>query len=87
MAAAINVKPPGINIPRKLFILYAYMCQFVSEFTRKPPEIDPGQARYMACPQYALSDKAIRKLDYYVPNVESCIEDALTWYRKNGYEI
>lgn len=87
MAKAINVKPPKITFPRMFFILYAYICQFVSEFTRKPPEIDPGQARYMTCPQYALSDKAIRELDYHVPGVEACIEDALKWYREHGYSI
>ena len=87
MAAAIDVKPPKIIIPRMLFILYAYMCQFSSEFTKKPPQIDPGQARYMTCHQYASSNRAVKELGYHIPDIDTCIEDALTWYRDNGYDI
>jgi dihydroflavonol-4-reductase len=87
MAKAIKVKPPGLVIPRFAFVAYGYLCKFISKFTNKAPDINPGQARYMSSPQYAISGKAINQLDYHVPRIEDCIEDALTWYRQNGYDI
>ena len=51
------------------------------------PDMNPGQARYMCCPKYALSNKAKHELDYQVPRIEKCIEDALSWYRANGFHI
>ena len=87
MADAINVKPPKTTIPRMIFILYAYMCQITSELTKKPPQIDPGQARQMTCHQYALSSKAVKDLGYHIPDIDTCIEDALVWYRNNGYDL
>lgn len=87
IAETINVKTPAITISRKVFIVYAYICELVSEFTKKAPEINPGQARYLSVPQYAVSGKAIDELGYHVPPIETCIQDALTWYRDNGYVI
>lgn len=87
MAKSIEAKPPRFVIPKWAFIGYGYLCEFVSEFTNKPPEINPGQARYFSCPQYALSNKAIDELGYHVPNLETCIQDAVDWYRQHGYTL
>ncbi len=87
MAEAVNAKPPKITAPRWLFVAYGYFCELVSNFTNKAPEMNPGQARYLSCPQYALSSKAIHELDYHVPSVNDCINDALQWYREQGYDI
>jgi len=87
MARAVGAKAPRFRIPRSLFVAYGYACEAWSSFSNKPPEINPGQARYMSCPQYALSYKAAKVLDYKVPSIESCIDDALNWYRANGFDI
>ena len=87
MARAVGAKPPRFTIPRPLFVAYGYVCEFVSRFTNKPPDMNPGQARYMSCPQYYLSYKAMRVLDYEIPELDECIDDALLWYRENGFEI
>lgn len=87
MAKAIDARPPRFTIPRPLFVLYGYAAELAAEFTRKPPDMNPGQARYLSAPQYAISAKAMRELDYQVPEVERCIEDALRWYRQAGYAI
>jgi len=87
MAKAIDAKPVRLVLPKKLFVLYGYVCEWFSNFTKKPPEMNPGQARYLSAPQYAISGKAISELGYSVPSVESCIDDALTWYRSEGYDI
>lgn len=87
MASAIGATPPRFHIPRWAFVAYGYACEWLSSWTQKAPDINPGQARYMSCPQYAVSAKAIRELDYEVPDLERCIEDALSWYRANGYDL
>ena len=49
--------------------------------------MNPGQARYMSVYQYADSSKAARELDYHVPKLEDCIDDAVSWYRANGFNL
>lgn len=87
MANAIQAKPPRLTIPRSLFVAYGYFCEWMSSLSRKAPEMNPGQARYMSCPQYYLSYKAMHELGYRVPSAEQCIDDALLWYRENGFEL
>jgi len=87
MANSVGAKAPKTTIPKWAFVIYAYLCELISNITNKAPEINPGQARYMSSPQYAISAKAIRELDYKVPDVNTCIHDALEWYRDQGYDI
>ena len=87
MAGAVGAKPPKHTIPRALFVAYSYASEFFSRFTGSAPDMNPGQARYMSCPQYYLSYKAMRTLDYKVPPVERCIDEALLWYREHGFDI
>lgn len=87
MAAAVGARAPRYTIPRAAMVAWGYFCELTASFTNTPPEMNPGQARYMSLPQYAISGKAIRELGYVVPPVEDCIADALAWYRANGYDI
>lgn len=87
MAKAIDAKPPRWVAPRGALVAYGYGCEFISRFSKQAPDMNPGQARYLSCPQYASSAKAIRELDYQVPDIEQCIDDALSWYRQQGYDI
>ena len=87
MAEAVGAKPPARVIPRWLLVGYAAGCEALSAVTQRPPQLNPGQARYMSLPQYCDSRKAVRELDYQIPSLQRCIEDALDWYRSNGFEI
>ena len=87
MAWAADAKAPRLTLPRSVMVAYGYLSEFISEFTRKPPEMNPGMAHYMSSPQYSDSSKAIRELGYHVPPVEECIQSALDWYRSNGFTI
>lgn len=58
MALAIDAKPPRLTSPKSVFVAYAQICEWLSELTNKAPDMNPGQARYMSCPHYALSYKA-----------------------------
>ena len=87
IALALNAKPPRFTLPKSAFVAYGYVCEWLSEITRSAPDMNPGQARYMSSPQHAISAKAIRELDYHVPELEKCILDSLSWYRENGFSI
>lgn len=87
MAEAIDARPPRWVIPEWLLVSYAAGSEWLSAFTGKPPQLNPGQARYMSRPQYCNSDKARRELGYHIPSLQSCIEDSLHWYRSNGFGL
>jgi len=87
LAFVIDVKPPKYRLRSSLLVAYGYLCEFISKFTSKAPQINPGQARYMSQTQYSDSSKAIRELDYVVPITEECIRDAVDWYLEQGYEF
>jgi dihydroflavonol-4-reductase len=59
--------------------------QFISSFTGKAPEIDPGNARYMSVNAWYDSSKAIKELDYKLVPVQQMINDAYIWYKENGF--
>ncbi|MDF1820041.1 MAG: NAD-dependent epimerase/dehydratase family protein [Alcanivoracaceae bacterium] len=87
MAQAVGASPPRWTLPEWLFVAYAWGCEQVSGITGKAPQINPGQARYMSRPQYCDSSKAQAALDYRVPDLSTCVEDALAWYRNHGFDI
>jgi nucleoside-diphosphate-sugar epimerase len=87
MALVIGVKPPQFKLSTGTLVAYGYVCEFISKFTAKAPEINPEQARYMSINQYLDSTKADRELDYVVPIAEECIRDAVDWYQEQGYPL
>jgi dihydroflavonol-4-reductase len=87
MAFVIGAEPPRFKLSSRVLVMYGYLCEFISKFTGRAPEINPGQARYMSITQYSDSAKAVRELDYVVPVAEECIRDAVDWYQEQGYPL
>lgn len=85
IAAKFGKTAPGLDIPRWGFVLYGYVMEFISQFTNKPPEMNPGQARYMTVYPYYDSSKAVRELDFKILPLDQMIDDAYDWYRDNGF--
>jgi len=72
-------------MPPFLTVAYGYLMEFLSTFTNKPPELNPGQARYMSVfPRYD-SSKAVEELGFRSVPVNDMIRDAHTWYVEEGY--
>ena len=69
--------------PRWAFVAYGYAMEAMSSLTGKPPEVDPGMARYMSVNAYYDSQKAVRELGYEVVPLDVMIKDAYEWYRQN----
>jgi dihydroflavonol-4-reductase len=85
IAEAVGIKPPRFTMPPLLTVAYGYLMEFLSEFTNKPPELNPGQARYMSVfPRYD-SSRAVEELGFRSIPVNDMIRDAHTWYVEEGY--
>ncbi len=85
IAESIGAEAPKRVLPRWFVVFYGYMCEFGSKFTNKPPEMNPGQARYMSVfPKYD-SSKAERELGFKCVPLKKMIEDARDWYREKGF--
>jgi len=85
IAIKFGKRAPKLNITRKFLVAYGHIMQFLSNFTNKPPELDPGVARYMSVKAYYNSDKAESELAYKVKSVPEMIDDAYDWYKQHGY--
>jgi len=84
-ARSIGVKAPRFTMTPWMTVAYGYAMEFVSNFTNTPPDLNPGQARYMSVfPKYD-STKARKKLGFKVVPLELMVNDARDWYRANGY--
>ncbi|MHA1673824.1 MAG: NAD-dependent epimerase/dehydratase family protein [Promethearchaeota archaeon] len=85
IASSINVSPPKMVLPRWIAVAYGYFAEFQSNFTRKPPDLNPGQARYMSIFPKCDSSKAERELGFQCRSLRKMVEDARDWYRSEGF--
>ncbi|MEA3221845.1 MAG: SDR family oxidoreductase, partial [Thermodesulfobacteriota bacterium] len=64
IAEAVGVRPPRFTMTSWMTVGYGYLMEFISSFTNTPPDLNPGQARYMSVfPKYD-SSKAKAELDF-----------------------
>lgn len=85
IAESIDVDPPKNVLSRWMVVFYAYLAEFASYFTRKPPSINPGMARYMCVfPKYD-SSKAVKELGFKLIPLKQMVDDARDWYLENGF--
>ncbi|MGB9736330.1 MAG: SDR family oxidoreductase [bacterium] len=85
IARSINVKPPKFVMPGWMTVGYGYVMEFISNFTNKKPDLNPGQARYMSVfPKYD-SSKAEKELGFVCVPIKKMVEDARDWYKENGF--
>lgn len=85
IAARVGARPPRYDAPRWALACYGFMMEAVSNLTRKPPDMNPGQARFMSATAYYDSSKAINELGYKVRPLSEMVDDAYNWYVENGF--
>jgi len=85
IAAKFGKKAPKRDMPRRLFVLYGRLMEALAAFTGKPPEMNPGQARFMSVKAYYDTAKAAGELGYNVVSLSSMVDDAYDWYKANGF--
>jgi len=85
IAKAVGVRPPRFTMTPWMTVGYGYLMEFISSFTNTPPDLNPGQARYMSVfPRYD-SSKAKDELDFKCIPLHKMIDDAHRWYVENGF--
>jgi dihydroflavonol-4-reductase len=72
------------DMPGWMFTAYGYVMEFLSAFTGKPPEMNPGQARFMSVKAYYDSQKAVKELGYTILPLQKMVDDAFDWYAGEG---
>jgi dihydroflavonol-4-reductase len=75
---------PRFDIPPSFLTAYGYLEEFIANFTNKPPQLNPGMARYMSITASYDSSKARNELDYKVSKMQDIVDAAYEWYLENG---
>ena len=86
IAAALNVPPPRVRIPRSLAMISAAGFELLGNVTRKsPPLTRTGVAFFSENRRFSWA-KAEKELGYKPQyDLQAGIEAAVDWYRREGY--
>ncbi|MEM6995701.1 MAG: NAD-dependent epimerase/dehydratase family protein [Myxococcota bacterium] len=84
IAARVGAKAPRFDLPRAAFVAYGVAAEFVSRFSGRPPEMNPGMARFMSTRAYYDSRKAVEELGYRIVELSTAVADAHDWYLAEG---
>ncbi|MEO1056631.1 MAG: NAD-dependent epimerase/dehydratase family protein [Actinomycetota bacterium] len=87
MADAIGAPRVARTLPERALVAYGRVSEFGARVTGRPPEMNPGVARYLSKLQYQDCSKAIDELGYHIPPIPTIIGDAVNWYRAEGYDL
>ncbi len=86
IAQVVGVSPPFFPVPLALARWGSKVGEWVSRsLLRRPPFLPAFVVEVMAHMQHYDCSKAQRELDYPRSAPQGAIEDAVTWFRKNGY--
>lgn len=86
IAGVVGVLPPLFPVPLALARWGLKVGEWVSRsFLRRPPYLPAFVVEVMAHMQHYDCSKAQRELDYPRSAPQGAIEDAVTWFRDNGY--
>jgi dihydroflavonol-4-reductase len=80
MATLVGATPPRLDVPEWALVTYGHLLQAWAELRRRPPQIDPGYARFVSRHGAYDSSRAVRELGYEIPDLERMIADAHAWY-------
>jgi len=84
IAARVGAKAPRLDLPRAAMVAYGAAMELVSRFTGRPPDMNPGMARFMSTRAYYDSTKAVDQLGYRVVDLPTIVGDAHAWYLEEG---
>ncbi len=85
IARKFGKSAPKWDMPEIVFVAYGFLLESLSEATRRPPQINPGMARFMSKRAHYDSSKAVAELGYKVVPLAEMVDDAYQWYGDNGF--
>ena len=77
--------PPRVRLPHGVVLPIAYAAEFFARLTGKPTRVTVDSVRMARKRMYFSSDKAVRELGYRFRPARLAFEDALRWFREEGY--
>lgn len=80
-----GVSRPKIRIPHNVVLPIAWIAERWSSISGKPPIASVDEVKMSKKYMYFSSEKAIQKLSYNPRPAMEAIEDAISWFRANGY--
>ncbi len=81
-----GLKAPKLKIPYSFALVAAHINEIISDYiTKKPPKIPLGGVRMAKYFMYFDSSKAVRELGLPQSSIKKALEEAILWYRENGY--
>lgn len=81
-----GIKAPGLKIPYSVALIAAYINEMISDYiTKTPPKIPLGGVKMAKYFMYFDASKAVKELGLPQNPIKKALEDAVAWYRENGY--
>ncbi|MDA8155766.1 MAG: NAD-dependent epimerase/dehydratase family protein [Actinomycetota bacterium] len=80
-----GMEPPRVRLPYLPVLAAAYLNEAVSRITRKPPLIPLAGVKMARKYMFYDNSRAVRELGFNPAPVERELEDAIIWFRENGY--
>ncbi|EFK97175.1 NAD-dependent epimerase/dehydratase, partial [sediment metagenome] len=85
IAEVLGVPPPRRRLPRAVVLLAGLGGSAFGRLTGRTPALSYPMARISCDGHYYSPAKAVRELGLPQTPVHQAIEDALQWFRANGY--
>lgn len=78
-------KPPKIRLPRQLIFPLAYGAERIAKLTKREPFVTADGLRMAKYRMFFSSAKAGRELGFSARPVGEALQDAIHWFRAEGY--
>ena len=85
IADIVGRKPPKVRLPHAAVMPVAYVAEALARLTGIAPVATVEEVRMSKKWMYFSSAKAQRELGYSIRPPRAALEDAVRWYRDNGY--
>jgi dihydroflavonol-4-reductase len=85
IARLVGRRPPRLRIPRAAVLPIAYAAEMLARFTGREPFATVDGVRMARYRMFFTAAKAERDLGYRPRPYVASLEDAIRWFRENGY--
>ena len=87
IAGLVQRTPPRVRLPHNLILPIAYGAEAVARVTGREPFVTVGGIKLAKKRMYFSSAKATRLLGYEARPWDEALNDAVAWYRRNGFLV
>lgn len=80
-----GIKAPKRILPKPWILFAGALLEMVSKIFKKKPKLTLAIAKICSDTHYYSSEKAIRELGYTQSEIKTALQEAIHWYREQGY--